>query len=145
MKQTVLLLLCFLPLVAVAQKPADASAEIITFENAWAQAEVHNDADVLDKLVADTFVSIQPDGSSQGKAETLAYVRDKRNHWETVVAENMKVQTYGDTAVVTGTYHEKGASSGTPFDNHGFFTDTWIHRNGKWRCVAGHDSYAAKE
>lgn len=145
MKQTVLLLLCFLPLVAVAQEPADASAEIISLENTWVQAEAHNDADALDKLVADTFVSTQPDGSSQTKAETLAFVRDKSNHWDTVVAENMKVHTYGDTAVVMGTYHEKGNSGGKPFDNHGFFTDTWIHRNGKWRCVAGHDSYAAKE
>ena len=83
MKHTVLLLLCFIPLVSLAQKPADSSAEIITLENAWVQAEVHNDADALDKLLADTFVSTQPDGSSQNKAETLAYVRDKGNHWDT--------------------------------------------------------------
>jgi len=145
MKNTVLLLFCFFPLLAAAQKLAESSAEIITLENLWVQAEVHNDADALGKLVADTFVVTQPDGSSQTKAETLAYVRDKSNHWDTVVSENMKVHTYGDTAVVTGTYHEKGTSAGKPFDNHGFFTDTWIHRNGEWRCVAGHDSYAVKE
>ena len=145
MKHTMLLLFCFFPLVAVAQEPAGSSAEIVTLENAWVQAEVHNDADALGNLLADTFVSTQPDGSSQNKAETLAFVRDKSNHWDTVVAENMKVHTYGDTSVVTGTYHEKGTSAGKPFDNHGLFTDTWILRNGKWRCVAGHDSYAAKE
>lgn len=144
MKQTWLLLCCFFPLVAGAQKPADSSANIIALENAWTEAEVHNDADALAKLIADTFVVTQPDGSIQTKAETLAYVRDKNNHWDTVVSENMKVHVYGDTAVVTGTYHEKGSSAGKPFDNHGLFTDTWIHRDGKWRCVAGHDSYAVK-
>ena len=145
MKRTLILLFCFFSLLAVAQKLADPSADIIALENAWTQAEVHNDADALDKLMDKTFVVTQPDGSMQTEAETIAYVRDKSNHWDIVVSENMKVHVYGDTAVVTGTYHEKGASAGKPFDNHGFFTDTWIRRSGKWRCIAGHDSYAVKE
>ena len=144
MKYTLILLSCFFPLLAVAQKAADPSAEILALENAWTQAEARNDADALDKLMADTVVITQPDGSMQTKAETLAYVRDKSNHWDTVVSESMKVYVYGDTAVVTGTYHEKGNNAGKPFDNNGIFTDTWIRRNGNWRCVAGHDSYAVK-
>ncbi len=145
MKATSLLLFCLLASFAVAQKPADASADIIALENAWTAAEVDNNAAALDKLLADTVVITQPDGSIQNKNETLAYVRDKANHWDKVVSENMKVHVYENTAIVTGTYHEKGSSAGKPFENHGIFTDTWIRRDGKWRCVAGHDSYAAKE
>jgi len=144
MKQTLLLLCCCFPLVALAQETTATGAQIIALENAWTEAEVHNDADALDKLMAETVVITQPDGSIQTKAETLSYVRDKSNHWDTVVSENMKVHVYGDAAIVTGTYHEKGTSAGKAFDNHGIFTDTWIHRDGKWRCVAGHDSYAVK-
>jgi ketosteroid isomerase-like protein len=145
MKRSLTLLLSFCSLLAIAQQPAHSSADIIALENAWTLAEVHNDADTLDKLLADTFVATQPDGSIQTKAETIAYVRDKSNHWDTVVSENMKVHAYGDTAVVTGTYHEKGTSAGKPFENRGFFTDTWIYPHGNWRCVAAHDSYAVKE
>jgi len=144
LKPTLILLLCFFSLLAVAQKPTDSSTDIMALENAWTQAEIHNDAGALDKLLADAFVSTQPDGSIQTKAETVAYVQDKSNHWDNVVAENMKVHVDGDTAVVTGTYHEKGASAGKPFDNNGFFTDTWVRRKGKWLCIAGHDSYAVK-
>ena len=121
-----------------------AVVSLASFER-WTEAELHNDTDALDKLMADTIVITQPDGSIQTKADTIAYVRDKSNHWDIVVSENMKVHVYGDTVVVTGTYHEKGASAGKRFDNHGFFTDTWMHINGKWRCIAGHDSYAVKE
>lgn len=145
MKAASLLLFCLLAPFAVAQKPADTSAHIIALENAWTAAEVDNNAAALDKLLADTVVITQPDGSIQNKNETLAYVHDKTNHWDKVVSENMKVHVYENTAIVTGTYHEKGSSAGKPFDNHGIFTDTWIRRDGKWRCVAGHDSYAAKE
>lgn len=144
MKRTLIVLFCLFSLLAVAQKPTGSSAEIIALENAWTKAEVHNDADALGKLVSDTFFVTQPDGSIQTKAETLAFVGDKTNHWDTVVSENMKVHVDGDTAVVTGTYHEKGTSAGKPFDNNGFFTDTWVRRKGKWLCIAGHDSYAVK-
>jgi ketosteroid isomerase-like protein len=145
MKQSLITLFCLCCILAAGQKPADSSAEIIALENDWTKAEVNNDAGALDKLMVDTMVVTQPDGSIQNKAELIAYVRDKSNHWDTVVSENMKVHLYGDTAVVTGTYHEKGSSAGKPFDNRGIFTDTWMRRNGKWRCVAGHDSYAVKE
>jgi hypothetical protein len=72
MKRTLILLFCFFSLLAVAQKPADPSADIIALENAWTQAEVHNDADALDKLMDKTFVVTQPDGSMQTEAETIA-------------------------------------------------------------------------
>jgi ketosteroid isomerase-like protein len=144
LKPTLILLLCLFPLLAVAQKPSDSSADIIALENAWTQAELRNDATALGKLVADAFVVTQPDGSIQTKPETLAYVGDKTNHWDAVASENMKVHIDGDTAVVTGTYHEKGTSAGKPFENNGFFTDTWVRRKGKWLCIAGHDSYAVK-
>jgi len=145
MKGLLTTVLCLSCMLAMAQKPANSEAGIIAFENAWTQAEVRNDADALDKLFDDSIVVTQPDGSIQNKADLLTYVRDKNNHWDMVVSENMKVYVHGDTAVVTGTYREKGASGGKAFDNHGIFTDTWIQRNGKWRCVAGHDSYAVKD
>jgi ketosteroid isomerase-like protein len=145
MQRILVLVFCFCSLLAGAQKRSDVSAEIMALENAWTEAEVHNDPAAIEKILADTIVVTQPDGSIQTKAEMVAYVRDKSNHWDTVVSENMKVHVYGDTAVVTGTYHEKGTSGGKPFENRGLFTDTWMRRNGKWQCVAGHDSYAAKE
>jgi ketosteroid isomerase-like protein len=148
MKRMWILLLCVFSMVslfAAGQEPVDPKADIIALENSWVAAEQHNDAGALDKLLSSSIVITQPDGSIQTKAETLAFVGDKANHWDAVVSENMKVHMYGNVGVVTGTYHEKGTSAGKPFDNHGFFTDTWIRRDGKWLCVAGHDSYAVKE
>ncbi|HET9407391.1 MAG TPA: nuclear transport factor 2 family protein [Candidatus Sulfotelmatobacter sp.] len=146
MNRLAIVLFCSLPLTfATSQTKADPGAVIIALENAWTQAEAHNDAAALGKLLDDSVVITQPDGSIQTKAEAVAYVGDKSNHWDTVVSENMKVHVHRDTAIVTGTYHEKGTSAGKPFDNHGLFTDTWVLRNGTWRCIAGHDSYPAKE
>jgi ketosteroid isomerase-like protein len=48
----------------------------------------------------------------------------------------MNAQVYGDAAVVTGVYRVKGVDQGQPYQRRGRFTDTWIHQNGTWVCIA---------
>jgi ketosteroid isomerase-like protein len=43
---------------------------------------------------------------------------------------------YGDAAVVTGIYREKGTDRGKPYQRRGRFTDTWVKQSGTWQCVA---------
>jgi hypothetical protein len=48
----------------------------------------------------------------------------------------MTAHIYGDSAVVTGIYREKGMNKGKPYLRRGRFTDTWVNQNGTWVCVA---------
>ena len=50
------------------------------------------------------------------------------------------VYLYGDVAVVTSAYRTKGTDGGKPFIHRGRFTDTWVKINGKWTCVADHET-----
>jgi len=59
-------------------------------------------------------------------------------------AQNVEVEFYGDTAIVTGDYHAKGLNRGIAFEHFGRFTDTWILQDGKWLCVASHSSHKVK-
>jgi len=43
---------------------------------------------------------------------------------------------YGNSAVVTGVYREKGVKNGRPYQRRGRFTDTWVYQSGSWVCVA---------
>jgi ketosteroid isomerase-like protein len=43
---------------------------------------------------------------------------------------------YGDCAVVSGIYREKGTNKGKPYNRHGRFTDTWVRIDNTWQCVA---------
>jgi len=52
----------------------------------------------------------------------------------------MKVRVHGDTAVVTGRTHTKGASGGKPFDSEFQFTDAFVKDGGHWRLFARHVS-----
>jgi ketosteroid isomerase-like protein len=54
------------------------------------------------------------------------------------------VRIHGDTAIVTGVYHEKGESNTKPYEYHDRLTDTWMKVGGKWQVVASHYSVPHK-
>jgi ketosteroid isomerase-like protein len=118
--------------------------QILALENAWNQAELQHDPAALELILTDDFVITEPDGTIQSKREHMAATKDISYHYDALVSEDFRVKVYGTVAVVTGTYHEKGASKGSHFDRRGRFTDTWIRLGGTWRCVASHDSLPVK-
>jgi len=122
-----------------AQAPAQPDAQqskILALENAWNQAEEHKDVKALDSLLDASLVYIDIDGSLMNKAQFIASVQAPSEHPEQIVNESMTAHVYGDSAVVTGVYRDKGISNGKPYLRRGRFTDTWVHHEGIWVCVA---------
>jgi hypothetical protein len=121
----------------VAQDDTDRQrTRILALENAWNQAEEHKDTGALDGLLAATLVYIDYDGTLMNKAQFMASVKAPSLHPDQIVNESMTAQVYGDSAVVTGIYREKGINNGKTYLRRGRFTDTWINEDGTWRCVA---------
>jgi ketosteroid isomerase-like protein len=52
---------------------------------------------------------------------------------------------HGNTAVVTGAYHEKGTEKGKPYEYRDRFTDVWMNTNGRWQVIASHYSLRASQ
>ena len=50
--------------------------------------------------------------------------------------DDVKVEMYSTTAIVTGSYHTRGTYGSKPYEHFGRFTDTWVSQDGKWLCVA---------
>ena len=50
----------------------------------------------------------------------------------------MRVYSYGDAAVVTGTVAQTGTLGGRALAPKVVFTDTFVSRGGTWRAVASH-------
>lgn len=136
---TVVMLLLAACLSAAAQSTGDVEAErtrILALENAWNLAEEHIDVKALDGLLASTLVYVDYDGSFMDKAQFMASVKAPSLHPEQIVNESMTAHIYGDSAIVTGVYREKGIAAGKPYLRRGRFTDTWVNQNGTWVCVA---------
>jgi ketosteroid isomerase-like protein len=128
------------PLLAVAQD----SSKIIAMENLWNRAEMNNDAPAVRLLLADDFVMTVAEGTLYNKAQMIASVADKSYLPVALQSTGMAVHYYGNTAVVTGAYYEKGVDKGKPWERRGRFTDTWMNLDGRWQCIASHFSVKPK-
>jgi ketosteroid isomerase-like protein len=123
----VLTALCLmLPFMAAAQEPT----KIIAMENLWNRAELNNDAPAVRLLLADDFVMTVAEGTIYNKAQIVASVADKSYRPEVLQSSDLVVHSYGNTAVVTGAYYEKGIDKGKPWERRGRFTDTWMNLGG---------------
>jgi ketosteroid isomerase-like protein len=131
---SVFLLLWLAP--QAAPRPDAEQTKILALENAWNQAEEHKDIKALDSLLDSTLVYVDYDGSMMDKAQFIDSIKAPSLHPEQIVNESMTAHVYGDSAVVTGLYREKGEKNGKPYLRRGRFTDTWVYHDGTWVCVA---------
>jgi ketosteroid isomerase-like protein len=114
--------------------------ELTALELAWAEASRQHDGTWFEKHLADTYVSTDQNGVIYDKAARIARVKNPARKVEALSFENIKVQLYGDTAIVAGLSISKGSYEGKDSSGRSRWTDTWVKRGGQWRCVAGHSS-----
>lgn len=116
-----------------------AEKAVIALENQWLESEKTNNPALAAPLFGDKYIATGPNGELEDKAQTLADA--KARTWTGSEYEDVKVQVYGDVAIVTGGYKGKGTDSGKPFAEHLRWTDTWVKMpDGKWQLVASHYS-----
>lgn len=105
-------------------------------ENAWNHALEAKDVGALNMLLANTFVSVDIDGSIASKGEFLASIKSPDYQPSQAVTEQSTVQVYGEVAVVVGIFRIKGVAKGKPYVHRERFVDTWVKMNGAWQCLA---------
>jgi RNA polymerase sigma factor (sigma-70 family) len=130
-------------IASMAQQPPPPSApartaqdEVLDLERAWGDALVHNDAALMDRIVAYEMVGTDPAAHRWNKSEYLESVKSGAFKIESFALADVKVQVFGDAAVATGrSIVNKHSKSGFP-PGAAVFTDTYVRRNGCWQCVA---------
>jgi ketosteroid isomerase-like protein len=128
-----------------AQQAADPrESKLMVLERLWNEAQVHRDAAALDALVSNRFINTEYDGEVSDKRQFLADIKDPLYKPSLANIQDVKMNFFGETAVVTGVYHTQGTYQGRPYDHVGRFTDTWIFDGQKWQCVASHTSLIKK-
>ena len=138
-------LLLALGSIGMAAQQADPrEGKLLILERLWNESQVNRDAAALDQLVSSRFVNTEWDGEISDKQKFLADIRDPLFRPSQANITDVKMNFFGDAAVVTGTYHTAGTYQGKPYDHVGRFTDTWILDMGKWQCVASHTSLLKK-
>jgi ketosteroid isomerase-like protein len=135
--------LTMFPLGLRAQESSEAAA-LRALEFKLVDCYKHHEVEVFASVLDDDFVITFEDGSTYSKTGYLAYSTSSSTRVAIAEIPEMKIRLHGDTAVVTGVYHEKGADSQKSYDYHDRFTDVWMKKAGKWRLIAAHYSVPSK-
>ena len=93
-------------------------------------------AALIDKYYADDYVRILNNGEIYTKAVALDSFRTGRTTVQSAEISDLKIRTYGNTAVATGFVKSKGTSLGLPNSPTGArWTRVFVKRSGVWQCV----------
>ena len=126
-----------------AQDKSDA-ATIRSLEMKWTESYKQRNIDILSSLLSEEFVITIEDGSVYSKAGYISHSADNAVHVQVAELSDLKVRMHGDTAIVTGAYHERGESGGKSYEYHDRLTDVWMKTAGKWQVIASHYSVPYK-
>ena len=125
------------PAIGQTSGQSDEGAHVLALDNSWNRALETKDTKALDMLLADTFISIDIDGSIETKGQFLAGLKAPGYQAPSqAVTEESRVDVYGSSAVVVGVFRTQSVSKGKTVKRRERFVDTWVNINRTWRCVA---------
>ena len=128
------------PGAARAAEQAPAAAELTALLAHFLDGASRNDVAVHERFWAEDLIYTRSAGQRVGKAEILASVRAGPESPEeppvTYSAEDVRIQQYGDTAIVAFRLVGRAEGAGPASTENYLNTGTFVRRNGEWRAVA---------
>jgi ketosteroid isomerase-like protein len=111
-------------------------------EDEWLGCYARGDKVPFDRIAADDFTSTDESATVRNKAQEREIIQPPPASIKVSLSnEDVKVRTYGDTAVLTGRITAKSQPAGqAEISFQTRFTDTFLKREGRWQIVARHYS-----
>jgi Tfp pilus assembly protein PilE len=100
------------------------------------QAALKDDAGFFEKQLANEYFGVGADGRLRTKAETIEGFKSGAIKYEAIDERNVKVDTYGDAAIVNSTASVKATIQGRPISGDYCATFVYVKDGGRWREAA---------
>jgi len=126
------------------QQISETAPKILALEGKWNEAYKNGDVSAMNSLLADDFVITTEDGATFSKPGYIAHCGNPDNRVLISEMSDLKVRVHGNTAVVSGAYHEKGTSKDKPYELRDRLTDVWMLIDGRWQVIVSHYSIPVK-
>ncbi len=129
----------------VAEPGGDVDKELRRLEREWASGIANRDRAAVDRILADDIIVTDPVGRTWDKARYLAEL--STNAWgiDSYELTDISIRVYARAAVVTGQAMVKTNASNPSGTGPYRVTNTYILQEGRWRCVASHNSSVADQ
>lgn len=123
----------------------DVEQQIRTLHDQGRQAALKGDAGFLEEHLAAGYFGIGGDGRLQTKAESIQDFKSGGIKYKSIDERDVKVNTYGNTAVVNSIASVKLIANGKPIDGDYRATFVYVKQGGDWREVAFQSTPVAPE
>ena len=131
---------CTVSALAAPQSHRHAEKYIADSEAAWVAAEVSGDPSVAQRILAEDYVGVFPDGSIGHKADAVAFFT-LANRSPNAHLDYVHVRLFGNTATAQGQETDtRPAASALP-SGRLIFTDVFVMRAGRWQLVNSEDQF----
>ncbi len=117
-------------------KAGNVEQEIKTLQEQGRQAALKGDPSFAEKHFADNYLGVGGDGQMRTKAEVIQMYKSGAIKYESIDERNVKIRTYGDTAIVNAEAMVKFTLNGKPTSGDFRAIFVWVKEKGGWKEVA---------
>ena len=142
MRRPIVLLMCGLLCTAsvAAQGVKSDQQTLIDLERRWNMAFHTGDVKFIESILDDDFIATYEDGVRADKKKELAQAAAFNQQIDASSMDDFTIRIYGNTAVVWFTLRLIGPIKGQPTELTLRYTDVWVLRDGRWKCVSSHST-----
>ena len=98
-------------------------------------AIVKPDMDFLERVLDKDYVHYRPRGNVENRSQYLENRKSGRVDFDSLVADEIKVRIFGDTAIVTYRSTAKGKDQNGAIDEQRRWTRVFVRKDGRWHLV----------
>ncbi len=108
----------------------------------WAESVASGDTSVLERILADDFIGVDPKGRQYRKEVMIQNTKDAPHYFKSNQINDVIVRFYGPVAVAQGseTWERRNGERG-----QFVWTDTWLKRKDRWQIIAAQDVIASAQ
>ncbi len=111
--------------------------ELIKLEEEWHNAYVRHDAEPLERILIDDYIAVYSNGKSANKTQSIEDLKADKSIYDYSTPYDMDMRFYDNTVVIIGRTKDKWKNQkGEDLTAEYRWTDVFVKRNGRWRCVA---------
>ncbi len=139
MKSILLFAVLFLslsPLSGTQKASGPNEQTILKLEQEWEDALLKSDVTALERLYAETLVYTHSSGSVDDKATYVGNIKSGVTKYESMKREDIKVNIYGDTALVMCHWLVNVNARGAKINTNARYLHVYVKQKGRWRMVA---------
>jgi uncharacterized protein (TIGR02246 family) len=121
------------------------SSELQGLSERWFQAWLEKDAATVERLAAEDYIYVGPNGSTMDRQAILRVIRSPNYRLERGTRNEVVVRAVGrEAAVVRHRYQGAGSFDGTSFTDDHRCVMVWQKHAGHWRLVMEQCSFASR-